>query len=246
MRWWRGRGIHEKPAQPLHEAMVMSGPEVPPQWGLYWCLRLHLPLKAIWMSVVWAAAWDHVDGWRLYWCVCVCVCVCGHLRSSWSPGLGGCWGPCLESVSMSVAWVDVHGLGCHLRPWWHLGPCCLQGPCLGLWSYGCQGLCWLLRPVLPPKAMWLSMVCAASWTMLMSKHCAEPAPHFVCCRGASPTPHLGSVRELPMMAWASPDGVSAGELTPPLASCGTQGELAPSLTGCSNQESHPLHLAWAA
>lgn len=36
-------------------------------WALFWCLGPVLSLKAIWMWVVWAAAWDHIDVSEIYW-----------------------------------------------------------------------------------------------------------------------------------------------------------------------------------
>lgn len=63
----------------------------------------------------------------------------------------------------------VSGLGCHLRPceclramltpgdiliWVSMLP---LGSGLSLWLYGNHGLCWCLRPVLRPKAMWMSL-----------------------------------------------------------------------------------------
>lgn len=47
-----------------------------------------------------------------------------------------------------------YGLCCHLRPWW----------CSGPWSYCSLSLCRCLWPVLPPKAMRMSMVYAVAWS----------------------------------------------------------------------------------
>lgn len=37
---------------------------------------------------------------------------------------------------------NLSGLCCHQRTWWHSGLSWGQGPCLGLWTFSNQGLCW--------------------------------------------------------------------------------------------------------
>lgn len=56
--------------------------------------------------------------------------------------------------------VDLSGLYCHLRPWGHLDPGSCCGPCLGPWSYGIWSLYCCPSPVLPSKALKMSLV----WT----------------------------------------------------------------------------------
>lgn len=52
---------------------------------------------------------------------------CGHV---------GVWGLC------HCHYVDLSGLHCHSGLRWCSGPGCCQEPCLGLWPYNSQGLCW--------------------------------------------------------------------------------------------------------
>lgn len=59
------------------------------------------------------------------------------------------------------------GLCCHLRPILH------QRTCLGLWSYYSQGLCWCPWSTLPPKAMQMSVVSAAT--------CSHVDVYRPCC-----------------------------------------------------------------
>jgi hypothetical protein len=137
----------------------------------------------------------------------------------------------LASVSMSVSWVttkgqaSVPGMGCHQRPCGYpramlpwgtcssvlptetmetFGTMLLPESCLGLWSGGSQGLCWCLRPMLPPQAMQMSLAGL--------RHCARLAPRsweWESCRcpslaaalgRADPAPHLGSSVKLALVA----------------------------------------------
>lgn len=62
--------------------------------------------------------------------------------------------------------------------WWYLGLCCHRGPCLMslsvvlLWLC----LCWCPWPVLPPKAIWMSVL--QSEVILMSFSKAAPGGHI--------------------------------------------------------------------
>jgi hypothetical protein len=70
---------------------------------------------------------------------------------------GPCW--CLwPKLPSKAIWIFL------VATWGHpdiCGPCFLQGPCLGLWSSYSWSLWW---PVLPPRAVWMSIVCGAAWS----------------------------------------------------------------------------------
>jgi hypothetical protein len=108
--------------------------------------------------------------------------LCQCLLSKWSPKTKGYpWSgllrrPCgvWRLCAATGAHADLSNLCCHLRLWGHKGPYCSQGPCLGLLSYGTQGLCWHHRPMLAPKAMQMYLVWTAAHTVLSWSH-SSPA-----------------------------------------------------------------------
>lgn len=112
----------------------------------------------------------------------------------------------MGQAATGIGHIDISGLLCLLSPWWCLGPCCHRGPRQDLWSYCSLAMCWCLWPVLPPKARWMSTLCALDWihvdvcglccrwvpcqrvwpelsseTTLMSVACAEAEGHVDVC-----------------------------------------------------------------
>lgn len=104
------------------------------------------------MSVVCAAAWNHVGVWRAMpplrpclgpwfccnWGLCWCLWPMLPLKAWWM------------SVFCVATWshVDVYVLGYHRGPYWCLWPVLPRRPC------------WCPWPVLPPRVKMVSMACA--------------------------------------------------------------------------------------
>lgn len=84
---------------------------------------------------------------------CLCQCLWPKLPQK-AKQMSMVWAATRAHVSEGCAAEGRHtnlsALHCCLRPWRHRGPCCSQGPCLGLWSgpMEARGLCWCHRPML--------------------------------------------------------------------------------------------------
>jgi hypothetical protein len=98
---------------------------------------------------------------------------------------------------MWAAWAATWG---HVRP----SPRCYWGPCLGQWPCISRGLCWCPWSMLPPKAMWKSLVwtAASDHFVVQGLHWVDPVPLWLKHWGEHPHPCWSSMRELALVMWA--------------------------------------------
>lgn len=137
--------------------------------------------------------WERESGWFVCWERGGTGDAMEEVRTG---PLWGVW----AAVMTSGGQTDLNGLwGCHLRPWWCLGPCFHQELCLGPWSYYSWSLCCCVRPALPSKAMQMFVVWAATWSpvVVWALYWADPIPWWPAVLAVTqswerPWPSLGA------------------------------------------------------